>query len=567
MGNLSNVEYVALSFNDFTGSIPREFGLCTRLRGFGVGGPSDVGIPREMGHLKFLTWFDVRFTSIGGEIPDFSNATGLESMFVSDNELEGIVTIEYLPASLRVLVLRNNRLTGPISPSFGNLSNLQTLVLHGNPLEGVIPSEIGSCSKLELLSFGGSYLSPTFKITGPIPKEIGQLGALKGFYMQSTQVYGMIPSSLGNCTTMTQLYLNDNELTGSLPTWLSNMTYLQALTVTTNRLNGPLSLVEWNKLKSLRFLILSRNNFSGQLPYSLGMGPKLEYFMACEMKLHGSVPLSFRNCSALVLVDLQSNELGGDISDALDTLADNTYGRRLQAIMLSSNRFGGSLPSWIGTRFESLLILAAAGNYVEGFIPQGISYLPMLQQVLEDDPMFRFINAETDPPVKLTLKNVTTGFFSLSFGMSILDLSNNRLEGVIPMELSHLVGLAYLNLSHNYLSGPIPSTLSNLTSLIQMDVSHNLSGNIPSTFAGLRRLDYVDFSSNSLVGPIPFGTRYSIVSYLGDAGLCGQILNVSCVQHPRQQARSLHRGRARYNHIQDILVDRVLDCERRLFSG
>lgn len=124
---------------------------------------------------------------------------------------------------------------------------------------------------------------------------------------------------------------------------------------------------------------------------------------------------------------------------------------------------------------------------------------------------------------------MTVGFFGITYSLSIIDLSNNHLEGGLPAELFTLVGLRYLNLSHNQLSGPIPSAFSSMILLVQLDVSNNnFSGSIPSTLASLDKLDYVDFSSNKLVGRIPFGSRYSSASYLGNPGLCGEILGVSC---------------------------------------
>lgn len=160
----------------------------------------------------------------------------------------------------------------------------------------------------------------------------------------------------------------------------------------------------------------------------------------------------------------------------------------------------------------------------------------MLQQGLQDDPYdftIRVVNQVTNPPFKLTLKNVTLGYFGIIGALSILDLSNNHLGGGLPAELSRLVGLRYLNLSRNCLSGSIPPTFSNRISLVQLDMSNNnLSGSIPSMLASLNKLDYVDFSSNMLVGRIPLGIRYCSASYLGNPGLCGDVLLVSCSTPP-----------------------------------
>ena len=64
--------------------------------------------------------------------------------------------------------------------------------------------------------------------------------------------------------------------------------------------------------------------------------------------------------------------------------------------------------------------------------------------------------------------------------VTALELSTNRLQGIIPAELSHLTNLEVLNLRGNQLSGEIPAELSRLTNLNQLFLSGNqLTGYIP----------------------------------------------------------------------------------------
>ena len=64
--------------------------------------------------------------------------------------------------------------------------------------------------------------------------------------------------------------------------------------------------------------------------------------------------------------------------------------------------------------------------------------------------------------------------------VTALDLSTNRLQGIIPTELSHLTNLEVLNLRGNQLSGEIPAELSRLTNLKRIFLSGNqLTGYIP----------------------------------------------------------------------------------------
>jgi hypothetical protein len=83
-----------------------------------------------------------------------------------------------------------------------------------------------------------------------------------------------------------------------------------------------------------------------------------------------------------------------------------------------------------------------------------------------------------------------------------LDLSNNNLNGSLPISLNELGGLVTLNLSSNRLSGEIPSIV-NLKQLQSFDVSHNsLAGTIPS-LTGLFRLQKFSVHHNELTGQVP----------------------------------------------------------------
>ncbi|MED6200839.1 hypothetical protein PIB30_089210 [Stylosanthes scabra] len=60
--------------------------------------------------------------------------------------------------------------------------------------------------------------------------------------------------------------------------------------------------------------------------------------------------------------------------------------------------------------------------------------------------------------------------------MVAIDLSSNKISGIIPDVMGELKSLVLLNLSNNMLSGNIPSSLQKLSNL---EALNNLSGNIP----------------------------------------------------------------------------------------
>ncbi|KAI8905430.1 hypothetical protein EDD86DRAFT_193849 [Gorgonomyces haynaldii] len=99
---------------------------------------------------------------------------------------------------------------------------------------------------------------------------------------------------------------------------------------------------------------------------------------------------------------------------------------------------------------------------------------------------------------------IPDGFSKLS-GLAYLDLSNNRLTGSIPTDLSSLsILITDLNLSNSGATGPIPQNISLLNGLIVLDMSNNnLQGNIPTGLGNLFFLQVLRLNSNKLNGSIP----------------------------------------------------------------
>ena len=106
-----------------------------------------------------------------------------------------------------------------------------------------------------------------------------------------------------------------------------------------------------------------------------------------------------------------------------------------------------------------------------------------------------------------------------------LDLSNNKLYGSLPNDISKLIGfVTTLDLSSNNFSGSLPYLLSNLTYLNILKLDHNqFTGQIPLELALLGRLKQFTVGNNHLSGPVPnFSSKdINAESYVNNAGLCG----------------------------------------------
>ncbi len=87
-----------------------------------------------------------------------------------------------------------------------------------------------------------------------------------------------------------------------------------------------------------------------------------------------------------------------------------------------------------------------------------------------------------------------------------LDLSSNRLSGIIPPETGNLTSLMWLKMSGNTLNGNLPSQIGSLTRLISLEISiAGLTGQIPGEIGNLQKLQKLDLSGNKLSGNLPPG--------------------------------------------------------------
>ena len=213
------------------------------------------------------------------------------------------------------LGLAENRLTGRIPPSLGNLTGLLYLLLWGNQLSGPIPPELGNLARLDTLDLSINQLS------GPIPPELGNLSNLTYLGALTNQLTGPIPSELGRLTNLVHLYLWENRLSGPIPPELGNLTSLVYLQLWDNELTGPVP-PELGRLGSLETLSLSSNRLSGPIPPELGSLTNLAHLWLSNNRLSGPIPPRLGNLTGLVDLVLSTNQLSGPVPPELGDLAN-----------------------------------------------------------------------------------------------------------------------------------------------------------------------------------------------------------------------------------------------------
>ncbi|KAJ6769315.1 PROTEIN NSP-INTERACTING KINASE 3 [Salix koriyanagi] len=109
------------------------------------------------------------------------------------------------------LGLPSQNLSGSLSPSIGNLTNLQSVLLQNNAISGPIPAAIGKLEKLQTLDLSNNTFS------GEMPTSLGDLKNLNYLRLNNNSLTGRCPESLSNLKGLTLVDLSFNNLSGSLP--------------------------------------------------------------------------------------------------------------------------------------------------------------------------------------------------------------------------------------------------------------------------------------------------------------------------------------------------------------
>ncbi|KAK6124843.1 hypothetical protein DH2020_041419 [Rehmannia glutinosa] len=457
-----------------------------------------------------------------------SNNSFVERLDLSNHGLQGNITLISELKSLKWLDLSHNNFHGNIPPAFGNLSELEFLDLSFNNFGGSIPSDLGRLKNLRALNLSNNMLIGTIpdeledlkklqdlqvftnRLNGPIPLWVGNLTNLRVFTAYENELSGVIPDKLGLVSELQLLNLHSNKLEGSIPEAIFAMGKLENLVLTQNRLSGyiPESIGKCKGLSSIR---IGNNNLIGGIPREIGEISSLTYFEADNNNLSGEIVADFSKCSNLTLLNLASNGFSGTVPPEFGLL------NNLQELIVSANNLFGEIPQSI-LRGKNLSKLDLSNNRFNGTLPEGICNASRLQfLLLGQNSIGGKIPNEIGNCAKLLE----------------LQLGSNYLTGNIPPEIGRIKNLQIaLNLSSNHLNGQLPAELGRLDKLVSLDVSNNqLSGSIPVALKGMLSLIEVNFSNNQFTGPIPFFVPFQkspSSSFLGNKGICGEPLNVSC---------------------------------------
>ncbi|KAI3878457.1 hypothetical protein MKW92_027460 [Papaver armeniacum] len=320
------IEEFDLSNNHFSGEISLELGtILSEATIFGLAGNELSGsipftlCPTEPGIFSSTQFIDLSNNKLSGTIPsNFGYCGYLSTLKLGKNNLTGEVPneLKYLVGSMKVLQLNDNHLDGAPLKLINKFYELEFLNLANNEFEGSIPAALGSLQYLRFFSLRSN------KFNGSIPEEITHLQKLQLLDLSLSNFSGYIPNRLGNLSgfittnDLEYYYFGDDQLdvaTKGIKTEIKKVgDYTSAIDLSCNHLQGNIP-EEIGLLTLLYSLNLSHNHFSNGIPESIGNLPVLQSLDLSSNNLSGHIPQSLAITDTLAVLNLSFNKLSGKI--------------------------------------------------------------------------------------------------------------------------------------------------------------------------------------------------------------------------------------------------------------
>ncbi|KAF8048753.1 hypothetical protein N665_2416s0005 [Sinapis alba] len=372
MSKLVSLYSIDLSYNKLEGQIPSFLWRLSTLRlshnSFSSleevvvnGSDSDLG---SNSIHRPTSYVDIGSNSLQGSLPRWiCKCTSLKVLDLSKNHLFGSIPSCLMNsiASLGYISLRNNNLSGFLPDIFTNATDLRSVDVSRNQLVGKLPESLIKCKSMEYLNLKGNKFKDTF------PSWLSSLGSLSVLFLASNAFYGPISSDVG-FSSLQLIDISHNSFNGTLPqdyfvNWLEmssgwraindsewsfhnlqeNSTYLQYM----GGINYEDSMDMMYKGVDTKFPLIfvgfksidfSGNNFTGQIPKSIGLLNELIHVNFSRNAFTGSIPSSLANISHLEALDLSHNKLTGNIPHDLARLSFVSY------LDFSHNHLQGPVP-------------------------------------------------------------------------------------------------------------------------------------------------------------------------------------------------------------------------------
>jgi Leucine-rich repeat (LRR) protein len=231
---------------------------------------------------------------------------------------------------------------------------------------------------------------------------------------------------------------------------------------------------------------LRQRAWLSEMPISSWAGVTVEHdrvvgLLLPSNNLRGNLPAFLGQLTDIEVLDMSFNELSGEIPAAITSLP------KLRILELNNNQLSGAYPNNFGTT-ATLQILHLQHNVLTGALNNASAV------AVYDSVANTIISSTTAIAATCGLRNLRE-----------LNVSANRLTGVIPPCIGNLTALTMLNVSNNALEDIIPASLGACVNLREIYLSSNmLRGSIAPLFQGATELRILDLSDN-LLTDLPAG--------------------------------------------------------------
>ncbi|KAF3496191.1 hypothetical protein DY000_02058226 [Brassica cretica] len=368
---LHHLRYLVLSHNYFDSSFLPEFGNLTNLEFLSLSNNHFSGnIPCSLLTMPFLSKIYLSQNHLIGslETMNCSSSSKLEYLHLSYNRLSGRI-LEPLSklTNLKYLNLSNQNTTDPINfvSSLG-FKSLQRLDLSGNAVSRLNPGS----PNLSMLHLDNCSINefPTF---------IKNLQNLEFLSIGNNRLKGQVPEWLWSMPSLTELYLSHNSLDSfeGSPKMLLNSSLI-ILDLRSNAFRGSLPVIS----RRLRFMFASNNNFEGDIPLSLCNQSYLGVLDLSHNNFSGSIPGCLIT-SAVEGLNLRNNNLIGRLPNIFDKTGS------LATLDVSHNQITGKLPRSL-RNCTNLVMVNVEGNTITDTFPFWLKDLPYLKVMVLRSNMF-----------------------------------------------------------------------------------------------------------------------------------------------------------------------------------